>query len=340
MITGYRNDSGDHCGSSAMRNLLWHYCDLDLSEAAVFGLGSGIDCIVLEGGWSDPAVVVFGRGLTMEADAASALGIDYREQPELDDERAWQLVREEVAAGRPTMLSGDVFYLDYREFKVHFPAHRFVLLGFDDDKKQAFVADRIACEPQVASYAALRASRNPPDFISTYNAWGKFHDTAVKRSMAEAFTYAIRRSAARMLGHDRSQEQLVKLAAGKGKIQVAAGLAGIVELQRQVASWADRPDAEKIARYAADCIEKYGTGGGNFRTLYANFLQEARALVPDVVHDVAVELAVNASVGWTKLSTYLGDANWIGSTDALAEILELETKLFESLSPPSKTTRG
>jgi len=89
----------------------------------------------------DPKIGVFGRTGSMEYDVGRALGIDYREQPEADDEAAWQIVREEVLAGRPTMLSGDILYLDYREYKVHFPAHRFVLLGFDDESEKAFIAE-------------------------------------------------------------------------------------------------------------------------------------------------------------------------------------------------------
>ncbi len=41
MISDYRH----HCGSTAMRNLLFYYHDLDLSEAFTFGLGSGIEQI-------------------------------------------------------------------------------------------------------------------------------------------------------------------------------------------------------------------------------------------------------------------------------------------------------
>ena len=174
MIRGYRNRPGEHCGSTAMRNLIHHYCGLDLSEAVIFGLGSGIDFLLVEAHGHEPGVLVFGRSATLEPDVAAALGIDYRERVESDDDRAWEQVREEVARGRPTMLSGDAYYLDYRDFKVHFPAHRFVLLGFDDDRQVAFVAGRLDPEPQACSYGALRLSRNPPDFISTQNLWGRF----------------------------------------------------------------------------------------------------------------------------------------------------------------------
>lgn len=86
----YENVPGEHCGSAAMRNLIRHYCGLDLSEEAAFGLGSGIDLLFLESPENEPAILAFGRSITLEIDLAAALGIDYREArivvPDLVDE--------------------------------------------------------------------------------------------------------------------------------------------------------------------------------------------------------------------------------------------------------------
>ncbi len=132
LIDNYRNLTAEHCGSGAMRNLLFHYCELDLPEGVVFGLGSGLDGMCFTFDEASPPLMLFGRSITMEQDLAESLGLDYTEIMQPDNELAWEEVRNEVIAGRPVMLSGDIFYLDYRKFKVHFPSHRFVLLGFDD----------------------------------------------------------------------------------------------------------------------------------------------------------------------------------------------------------------
>jgi hypothetical protein len=89
LIDSYRSYPGDHCGSVAMRGLLHHYCGLDLPESAVFGLGAGAASVYLSGPQLDPAATLFGRTMTMEKDLGSHLGIDYREQPEPDDVKAW-----------------------------------------------------------------------------------------------------------------------------------------------------------------------------------------------------------------------------------------------------------
>ncbi len=271
MIENYRNSVGQHCGSTAMRNLIRHYCGLELSEPSVFGLGSGLHFMLVESELYAPGVLMFGRGATMEVDLADALGLDYTEQMEFDDEKAWQVVRDEVLAGRPTMLSGDALYLDYRDFKVHFPAHRFVLVGFDDASRTAFVADRIEEAVQPCAYAALAASRNPKDFISTYNQWGRFHGGRVAKALPEAYALAVRRAATRMIENDAPGTSVPE----DMPVIATAGIAGLSRLAAQLPEFLARPTGQALARYAAGCIESFGTGGANFRLMYAAFLQEA-----------------------------------------------------------------
>jgi hypothetical protein len=281
--------------------------------------------------------MTFGRTATMEVDVGRALGVDYREQPEPDDARAWELVREEVMAGRPTMLTGDILYLDYREYKVHFPAHRFVLLGFDDEKEIAWIADRIRTEPEACSYGALSESRNPPEGISTVNLWGRFHGTAVGRSLPEAARWAIERCARRMLGEEPSE--IEGMASVHGAVAVA-GVAGVRRLAEELPGWAGREDARWLASFNARCIEKFGNGGGNFRRLYAGFLSWARELDAGLVPERALERARQAADGWTALSVTLAAAAEEAAKPDLfreaaqraAAIAEIEEDLFTRLA--------
>jgi hypothetical protein len=308
LIESYRNVPGEHCGSTAMRNLIRHYCKLELTEAMVFGLGSGIDFVLIEADRYEPGVFLFGRSATMETDVADALGLHYTEQTEPDDARAWAVVRDEVAAGRPTMLSGDALYLDYRDFRVHFPAHRFVLLGFDDEARKAMVADRIVPDTQACSYEALAASRNPKDFISTVNLWGKFHDGVAERDLPDAVRIAIGKAARRMLdaeaGGTAAGDSTIGGAAPAG-VAMASGICGLSRLASRLPTFLQRPNARELARYAGACIESFGTGGGNFRLMYAAFLEEAREkrYAPVVAEDVA---GIRESArDWTDLSSQL-----------------------------------
>ncbi len=341
-IRGYRNLPGEHCGSTAMRNLLFHYCGLELSEEEVFGIGSGLDFLLIQNEANDPAIYTFGRSVTMEVDIADALGVDYREQPEPDNARAWEVVRREVDEGHPTMLSGDAFYLDYRDFRVHFPSHRYVLLGYDDERRRALVADRIIPDTQECSYEALALSRNPPLGISTHNLWGKFDGTRVSRSVPEAMARALEKSAGRMLGTDSSQADILRMLNRGASTEVRSGLAALRSWHASLPSWRERSDARGLATYSSNTIEKYGTGGANFRVLYAGFLRHARAVVPELVTERMLELMDRSTASWKSLGARLAAIaagstrdEWQPAHAALGEIVSAETELFERLG---KTT--
>ena len=326
-----------------MRNLLQHYCGLELTEEEVFGLGSGLDFLIMRTELFAPGTLMFGRGPTMEIDVADALAVNYQEQIELDDDRAWKVVKEEVLAGRPTMLSGDVLYLDYREFKVHFPAHRYVLVGFEDDKEIAWIADRLDPEPQACSYEGLRKSRNPPDFMSTFNTWGKFFGTKVGRSLPEAFEQAIGKTVSRMRGESTGHTQIFKLVARGKPVELATGLAGLERLRDMIPDWAASEHAAKSARYASECIEAFGTGGGNFRNLYAGFLRSAHEHLPQRVGASTHLIATDAAGLWTQLSNAFGELAKspesfdVAAAQALVDsIIQCESRLIDTLAAPSR----
>ncbi len=337
MIKNFRIVPAGHCGSGSMRNLIYHYCDLDLPEGVVFGLGAGLDAVYFDYPDATPPFMVFGRGSTMEADIATTLGIDYTEQVQADDALAWDEAKAEILAGRPTMLSGDIFYLDYREYTVHFPAHRFVLLGFDEEKSEVYIADRINPYPETCSLGALSQSRNPPVGISTFNMWGKFHSGEVRRSFAEAAARALQITVARMQGHDTSQRELMAAAAGNGCCET--GLAGLNALCDAVETWPGLQDAAGRLMYLDNAIVKFGTGGGFFRNHFAVFLAWAREQDNALASADDVALAVRVAERWNTLSPELrklaaapeSDADWQHVFTSLRAIHADETKLMEQL---------
>jgi len=343
MIEDYRIYPGEHCGSASMRSLLEYYCGLELTEPAVFGLAGGLECAFIKGDYMDPSRVVFGRSASLEVDLGRHLGIDYRETPVDDDDEAWQIARDEVLAGRPTMLTGDILYLDYREYKVHFPAHRFVLLGFDDDTQKAFIADRVRDVPEACSYGALRTSRNPPEGMSTHNLWGRFHDTRVGHTVEEAALSSMRECSLRMLGRsDGSSSGDDPLFGSAG---ATTGVAAIRAFAEDLPSWGEDPKFAWIASFNARCIEKFGNGGGQFRRLYAGFLEWAAQRDPQLVPEGAAALAWQAADGWTGISAQLArvaedgapDGVWDEAARIAADVADIETALFERLADHTAT---
>ena len=330
MIDDFRIVPAAHCGSGSMRNLIYHYCGLDLDEGVVFGLGAGLDTAYFDYPDDRPPFMLFGRGATMEADLAETLGIDYTESVQPDNELAWQEVRDEVLAGRPTMLSGDIYYLDYRDYTVHFPAHRFILLGFDEDKGECYIADRINDHPETCSLEALARSRNPNSPISTYNLWGKFSSSAQRNTLPTACGIALRKTVDRMQGTDTSQRDGMA-ALTRDPDSVATGLNGMKLFIQRMGQWRELPDPAPHAQYVSNAIVKFGTGGGVFRNHVAVFMHWARTQRPDLVSDTAVQLAEQAAAEWNALADTMQGLEGAATDQALWEqAIERAESIYES----------
>ena len=338
MIDNFLIDPAGHCGSGAMRNLLRFYCGLDLPEGVVFGLGAGLDSVYVEFTGAEPPYMLFGRGSTMEADIARTLGVDYTEQVQPDNDLAWEEVKSEIQAGRPTMLSGDIYYLDYREFKIHFPAHRFILLGYDEDKGEAYIADRINDFPEVCSIDAVRMSRNPDNPMTTLNLWGKFHNNTITHSLPDACGIALGITVERMLGRDVSQTAIWRdFADGKGAR--GTGLAGLELFRDKLRTWPELDNPEPYITYFDNAIIKFGTGGGFFRNHFADFLRWSADQRPDLVSTDIVELGDAIAAGWNALSPPLqalaGDTGnvkqWQSVFEGLDALIDSERRLYEKL---------
>jgi len=337
MISGYRHRPGAHCGSTTLRNMLLHYCDLDISETLTFGLGSGIECIYLSSPRINPEAVVFGRSLTLEQDLSEALGIDYVEEPEADDDAAWDAVRREIVEGRPAVISADSFYMDHRDFKVHFPFNRVALVGFDDDIEKVYIHDRHKPDLQLVSYRALALSRNPPEY-PIYNLWGRFKSRSRRNSLEEACRRALKKAAQRMTGTDDYQKQAVLALGGNDIGHGDTGLAALKLFRDDLPSWRQKEDPAWLASYVSRTIEVFGNGGGNFRRMYAAFLAEAGAMLPDLVEPGLPLLAERSADLWTALSQSLDkiakqedEESWSASVSLVDQILAVETDLFHGL---------
>lgn len=338
LIDDFRIHPGEHCGSASMRSLLEYYTRLELPEPVVFGLGAGLTSYLVDQRDDPEAGMPFllaGRTPTLELDLGRHLGIDYRERTEENDDEAWRVLREEILAGRPTMLAGDIFYLDYRDYKVNFPSHRFTALGFDDEAQEVYIADRIRDVPETCSLGAVRRSRNAPTAMSDQNRWGRFHDTHVGSELRDAAERAIRQCARGMLGRSTGDAEADARLAG-----ATTGIEADRAYARSLPGLHERADAGAIAAFNASCLEKFGNGGGNFRRLYARFLGWARELDEGLVPADAEARCVEAADGWTAASTALFRASetphdptrWQEAGAAIARVAEIEQALFSQLA--------
>jgi len=324
MIDSYQHRTGEHCASTALRNILAHR-GLDLSEGMIFGLASGLGFAYLRDDSLSPTRIFHGRTMTLESDLGPNTGIDLTDRPEPDDDRAWQILRERIDDGEPVMLSTDTFYLGYHNTTSHFPGHRCVVVGYDDASRTVFIADRKFSDYQRCSFDELRRSRNSPDYpMRCENQWGDLGaDVGFGGSLGEACSAALRRNATEML---------------QPTSDLTAGIPAMRELASDFPSWSELDDWSWAARFGYQVVIKRGAAGSFFRPLFRDFLVEATPHLPKI-GELALASRMDSIAGrWRDLAALLKEQSerddcapelFVQSGAVMSELADAEQSLFE-----------
>jgi hypothetical protein len=293
MVPGFRHVPGNHCGSTALRNLL-AFGGTEISEELAFGLGAGA-CfyyVALDG--QSPSRFTNGRTSKLEEEFVELTGAALRLQQFEDPGEAWEAARSAIDSGAPALLLTDLYYLDHYGKSAHFPGHAVVLAGYDEEN--AFVSDTAFEELQTTSLESLRRARFS-DF-PVYPLSGHMltqPDGVDAAALAEAAPRAIARAAERMLEPPLGDYE---------------GLPALRRFAAEVGEWpSELEDWQWCARFNYQVIERRGTGGGNFRAMYSRFLAE-------VGRDEEAGLAAAASEAWTELAGSLLAASERDQADA------------------------
>lgn len=288
-IENFEHRPGVHCGSVAMADLL-RWAGVELSEAMVFGLGSGLGFYYLKSEHMSPSRQIGGRVPNLEENCAEVLGLELVAHRTDEADRAWEDVRDRLEEGVPVLIQCDLSELPYWETETPFNGHRVVLAGWDSEDDSVLVADTHFEELQRIDRGDLRrarASSAPPTFGNRFAWWELVPGEA--RSLDEAIPEALGRN---VEAFDVEEGAL-------------AGLAGLRTFRDEVVDWRELDDAVWGYRFAYQIIEKRGTGGGMFRALYRDYLAEAADHVPELLrHQLATSMSRNADA-WSTLATYL-----------------------------------
>jgi hypothetical protein len=322
MVPGYRHLPGNHCGSTALRNLLAFH-GRRYSEEMVFGLGAGACFYYVKLDGSSPSRFTNGRVSRLEEQFLELTAAPIELVTEDDRDRSWELARAVIDSGRPTILLTDLYYLDHYGRSAHFPGHAVVLAGYDDGR--AYLSDTGFEELQTTRLESLAEARHT-DYPIFPLAGHMFHvpEGDELPDLRPAIPRAIARNARQMLEPPLAEYE---------------GLPALRRFATEVAAWpTEVEDWRWCARFNYQVIERRGTGGGNFRRMYSRFLAEAaaehRALEP------AAELAGRASGGWSELAAALLEASESDDRDAplwgrigerAAAVLEAEERLWTEL---------
>ncbi|TDP31423.1 BtrH N-terminal domain-containing protein [Nocardia ignorata] len=344
LVDDYPHKMGGHCGSGAMRDLLhWHGLGWDgpPDEGLVFALGGALGLSYLRSSDLVPPLYLVGRGADFEVDLPRRLGAQVQVLTTDDPREGWSWVLDELEAGRPSLVWGDIGELPYLRVQFQMSRHDIVVIGHDEAEGIAFVVDNDRAEVQKVPLDALARARSSKSFPQpTRHCTYRISWPSALPDVAEVAAEAFRQSAAGM--RRPSQPGIVDLrTAASG----AEGLAAAVQLAADIQTWADLPvdDLETLLFSLSAFIEKAGTGGGLFRRLLADGCADVARLTGD---SATAQLAVAASrcaQAWTATARagIRRDVDirvrLAGVASAASQLPELELDLVASLEAASSS---
>ncbi len=319
-VPGYVHTPGNHCGSTALRNLLAFH-GVELSEEMAFGLGAGACFYYLTLEDASPSRWFNGRTARLEESFRELTGaaLEMRTFAAGEgDAAAWDAARAEVDAGNPALLLTDIYHLDHYGNSAHFPGHAVVLAGYDEEVAQLSDTGFEQLQTtRLENLARARHSSHPANPLEGH----MFTVTeALDRARLEAAVpHAIERAAREMV--EPTWDEF-------------AGLPAVERLAAEAGSWPEvAADWQWCARFAYQVIERRGTGGGAFRLMYSRFLEEAgRPEAP---------LAADAAARWTELAEAFKAASegdeplaglWSEVDGSAKRVLDAERELWISLA--------
>jgi hypothetical protein len=311
VVEQFPHRKAGHCGSGAFRDLLeFHGLSWDgkpLSEGMVFGLSGGIGCFYFELPQMTPPLYLVGRTGGLERGVCDHLGISLDLRHTDDGDEAWRWLRDELDAGRPTMVNADIQELDYLRVQLSNTMHDIVVTGYDEQDGVALIADNDREEIQRCALESLARARGSQGFPapSHHATWVMDFPNELP-DPALAVGRALRQAVANMRGE---AETLTGFGDSSSCLDHVANFA---------ASYPNWPDVfgDKLDRALRGLwvfIVKAGTGGAMFRSLQAEFLREASELLGDA--DVATAATVYEELAgeWLALAGAVGTD---GSHDA------------------------
>jgi hypothetical protein len=317
MVSGYTHTPGNHCGSTALRNLL-AFSGTEMSEEMALGLGAGVCFYYVPLDGQSPSRFTNGRVGRLEEQFVELTGAPIVLETFDGPEASWESARATVDSGRPALLITDLYYLDHYGKSAHFPGHAVVLVGYDEEL--AYLSDTGFADLQTTRLESLaRARHGQHPVFPLSGQMFTVRDGTSPGDVRAAANAAIARGASQMIDPPMGEYE---------------GLPALRRFADEVGHWPEQVDDwQWSARFCYQVIERRGTGGGNFRLMYSRFLAECD-------RDEA-KLAAEAAAGWTELAATLLAASeldepepglWGCAGRQARAVLDIEERLWAALA--------
>lgn len=311
---------GRHCASTALCNMV-NFHGIPWSEAMCFGTGCGLGMWYIENGGKPPERIIHVRSEDIEAQFFTRIGRDFRWNTYADAGESERCLCAVLDAGTPAMVQSDIYYLPYYNSRTHFPGHVITVWGYDGDKRVFFVTDTERNDLLDVPFDAMRKARySRMGFFDIRGNMYAPESIAPPGNLPGLLLGAITDSSRRLMDSSTNYQ----------------GMPALKTWLDELDGWKDFDDWKWTARFTYQVIERRGTGGGGFRLIYADFLEEAASFLPRVRELSLPELMRGAARAWTDLAISLKQMSEreVFSSEAvragIEKVLELESRYHQS----------
>jgi hypothetical protein len=294
-IPNFHHVPGVHCTSSALRDV-FEFHGLKMSEALIFGLGSGLGLSYGKLGGKTP--IMGGRQYKFEDNLCKLLDIELQKFMTNDEEEGWQRLKEHLENGTPMAINVDMAYLPYQQLPegFHFGQHAVVVVGYDPEASNVLIADTDFQGLREISLEDLTKARN-----SSYSRWMDPRNFIYEFTFPEQvpdFMDII------PIAIQRNGQNLLKKSRMMRIFGSTSGIDAITKFTQDLEklSTLSNPVLQDRCNEIAGFISNYGTGGGLFRLLYSQFLSESAHICSDPSLSKLGEYYKNLGDKWEEVA--------------------------------------
>lgn len=261
---------GSHCATTILRTIT-NAAGYRFSEAFCLGLASGLGYTYQK--YTGVNYYFFtGRNECLEENIVNVLGGKILKGTSDDNAASWDRICHFLDKGIPVILEVDMMKLPYIKEKLnlkcefHFGLHSLLVIGYDQE--YAYVLDYMWWKPIKVPILQLQEARNSQDAPVKPN--NKWKVVFLQNNDLVDMKFVIKQ-AIRINMHKMKEPYAFKM-----------GLDGLKIFLKEFENWFGRMSKVELQEnfYMMSVLfEKVGTGGGNFRRMYGQFLDEANEVL-------------------------------------------------------------
>jgi hypothetical protein len=259
----------------------------------------------------------YGKGTDFPENICRRIGAGVTVVETSSAKKGYEELKAILRSGEPAVVYGDMAYLPYFALPemAHFGGHVFVVFGLDEEKDEAYIYDR-GRNPVKVSLGNLQKARGSkfPPFPPKHRLLKIEYPPQID-NLEPGIGESIQECCQNMLNPPIKN----------------IGLAGMGKWSKLVTQWPEQFQGMSLFGTLMNgfmYIEISGTGGSAFRSMYAQFLEEASVIVNKPALNEGAGMMRQSAAIWSEIASGFLPESW-PNLRRIRELIIEKNRLFE-----------